>query len=1650
ALILWARSRLHEGTNIFSWPSIICPNGLKQKRSPQMTPESFARFGTPRAIISDRGTHFCNDQFTKVMRKYEVTHRLSTAYHPQISGQVEAFRTAYKTPIGCTPYKLVCGKACHLPMELEHKAYWGLKQTKFDLTVAGDHRKIQLNELNELSDQAYENSLIYKEKTKRIHDSKIKNRVFHFGDRVLLFNSRLKIFSGKLKTRWSGPFTIAKVFPYGTVELSQADGPNFKVNGHRIKHYFRGDVPQLVKNKREKDKIGTKTGSISATKEDDKSEGKQVKDVPIIQDFPEVFPEDLPAPSEMKELSEKLQELSDKGFIRPSSSPWGAPVLFVKKKDGSFRMCIDYRELNKLTVKNRYPLPRIDDLFDQLQGSSIYSKIDLRSSYHQLRVREQDIPKMAFRTRYGHYKFQNEKEHEEHLKAILGLLKEEKLYAKFSKYYIPGPKEPQTSPVPQDEDEREPMFIQPHDPDYVSEPMYLEYIPLKDEHVLPTKEQPLPSVVSPTAESLGYEEEEHLASPDSAVVIPTIELVSAPEGTEPVIPPPSTDTTTTRARITGWLQASIPLPPEAEVERLLAMPTPPPSPLTSLSPPSVEERLDRCTTPSTHSSPPPVPLPLLPSSGCPTQIQTLRMASTQALIDAVTAALPSPPLPPLQPPIYMPPPIDHRKIIAPVTRQGPNNPPNNTNPNNMTPESVQAMINQALLQNSTNGDESHSSHEDNQRNVQTACLCFYADFMKCQPLNFKGTEGMSSKPKMLDETIELANDFMDQKLRTYAERQTNNKRKADDSSRNNHGHQQQPAKRQNVAKVYNMRSGHFARDCRSSGNTNVANAQRDNREIPKGNVGNAEKKGNASRDPDSNVIMGVFLLNNRYASILFDTGADRSFISTAFSSLIDIVPTPLGNSYDVELADGKIVGLDTIMRGCTLNFLNHPFNIDLVPVELGSFDVIIGMDWLRRCPAVIVCDEKLGLPPARPVEFQIDLIPGAAPVARAPYRLAPSKMKELLEQLQELFDKGFIRPSSSPWGASVLIDDLFDQLQGSSVYSKIDMRSVYHQLKVREQDVPKTAFRTRYGHYEFQVMPFGLINAHAVKKEHEEHLKEILELLKNDKLYAKFSKCEFWIPKVKAEHQRLSGLLVQPVIPEWKWDNITMDFITKLPKSSQGFDTICVIVDQLTKSAHFLPIRENDPLDKLARSPVCWSEVGDAQLTGPEMIRETTKMIVQIKNRLLPHEVGKRVIRIKAFRVFNSRTRIVEETLHIRFSENTPNNVGSGTNWLFDIDALTKTMDYQLVVAGTQSNGNTGTKDDNNAGQARKEKEPSKDYILLPLWTADPPFLQEPKIPRKENECKDQEEKDSVNSTNRVNAVSSNVNAASNEVNAVRRKSSIELPDDLNMPEWEDISIFEDSNEDVFGTEADLNNLKSTFQVYRNKLDERRIVIRNKERLVAQGHTKEEGIDYDEVFAPVTRIEAIRLILAYASFKDFMVYQMDVKSAFLYGKIKEEVYVCQPPGFEDLDFPNKVYKVEKALCGLHQAPRACLTKKELCTSFEKLMREKFQMRSMRELTFFLGLQVKQKQDGIFISQDKYVAKILKKFRYQVNPKVSHLHVVKSIFRYLKGQPKLGLWYPKDSRYDLIAYTDSDYVGENLDRKSKTGGCQFLGYRLISW
>ncbi|GJR46804.1 reverse transcriptase domain-containing protein [Tanacetum coccineum] len=473
--------------------------------------------------------------------------------------------------------------------------------------------------------------------------------------------------------------------------------------------------------------------------------------------------------------------------------------------------------------------------------------------------------------------------------------------------------------------------------------------------------------------------------------------------------------------------------------------------------------------------------------------------------------------------------------------------------------------------------------------------------------------------------------------------------------------------------------GHYKNKCLNNGSQgggnqirgnqqNPQNNQRQNQGNPKGNNQASTSTQGGRRAPgrvyilcaeaavkDNNVVNGTFLINNVYASVLFDTGVDRSFVSYAFSKYIDIHPTTLDTNYSVELADGKSLTTNTILSGCTLNLQNHLFKIDLLPIELGSFDVIVGMDWMAEHRAEVVCYEKYirvpyendmliiqgerngvknesrlevissirtqkyidqgcqafliqmmkeeeteiperriedvpivkdfpkvfpkdlpRLPLTRQVEFHIELIPGAAPVAHAPYRLAPAEMKELAEQLKELSNKGFIRPSSSPWGAPILfvkkkdgsfrmcidyrelnkltvknryplprIDDLFDQLQGSNIYSKIDLRSGYHQLKVREEDIPKTAFRTRYGHYEFQVMPFGLTNTPAVfmdlmnrvykpyldkfvivfiddiliysrnEKEHEEHLKTILGLLKKEELYAKFSKCEFWIYTVK-------------------------------------------------------------------------------------------------------------------------------------------------------------------------------------------------------------------------------------------------------------------------------------------------------------------------------------------------------------------------------------------------------------------------------------------------------------------------------------------------------------------------------------------------------
>ncbi|GJX69352.1 putative ribonuclease H-like domain-containing protein [Tanacetum coccineum] len=457
----------------------------------------------------------------------------------------------------------------------------------------------------------------------------------------------------------------------------------------------------------------------------------------------------------------------------------------------------------------------------------------------------------------------------------------------------------------------------------------------------------------------------------------------------------------------------------------------------------------------------------------------------------------------------------------------------------------------------------------------------------------------------------------------------------------------------------------------------------------------------------------------------------------------------------------------------------------------------------------------------------------------------------------------------------------------------------------------------------------------------------------------------------------------------------------------------------------------------------------------------------------------------------------------------------NGPDWLFDIDSLTKSMNYVPVIAGYQANNIAGTIYNIVAGQGEKKKAHEQEYIIIPLCLTDPLISQGPKNSDDDAGLKPTE----VNKGGTSNNNNKDGQDARSESERIIQKEKIfgNAYDDEDVEEEVDINNVESSyavpdtsitkflknhpkdqvigsletpvqtrhmskiNEE-HGLISSVQQLRRTnhkdFQnylpkdkwaigtkwVFKNKKDKRGIVVKNKVRLVAQGYTQEEGIDYEEVFALVARIEAIRLFLAYASFNDFVVYRMDVKSAFLYGKIEEEVYFYQPPGFEDPTFPDKVYKVEKALYGLHEAPRACI-------EFEKLMHDKFQMSSMGELTFFLGLQVQQKHDGIFISQDKYVAEILKKFDFATVKTTStpmepnkalvkdeesedvDVHLYRSMIDsliYLKGQPKLGLWYPKDSPFDLEAYSDSDYARASLDKKSTTGGCQFLGKRLISW
>ncbi|GJZ39479.1 putative reverse transcriptase domain-containing protein [Tanacetum coccineum] len=418
------------------------------------------------------------------------------------------------------------------------------------------------------------------------------------------------------------------------------------------------------------------------------------------------------------------------------------------------------------------------------------------------------------------------------------------------------------------------------------------------------------------------------------------------------------------------------------------------------------------------------------------------------------------------------------------------------------------------------------------------------------------------------------------------------------------GHKARYYKEKNVATGANALPIWTCYDCVEQGHTR----NRCPKKVKQEEIGEAHGRAYAIKDAEPqglNVVTGTFMLNNRYASVLFDSGSDRSFVDTRFSSMLNINLVKIGASYEVELAHGRVVSTNIVLKGYTLNLVNHIFEIDLMPIELGTFDVIIGMDWLVNHDAVIVCGEKVvHIPHGNKmliVESDkgvsclnvISCIKAHKYVERGCHLflayLTGKKLKEkrledvpvihdfpevfpalppprkLSVQLQELPKKGFIRLSSSPWGAPVFypllrIDDLFDQLQGFSMYSKIDMRSGYHQLRNKEEDIPITAFRTRYGHFEFQVMPFGLTNAPAMfldlmnrvckpyldkfvimfiddilvyskdEEEHGKHLKIFLDLLKKERLYAKFSKCDFWLDLIKFRGHVIdrSGVHVDP------------------------------------------------------------------------------------------------------------------------------------------------------------------------------------------------------------------------------------------------------------------------------------------------------------------------------------------------------------------------------------------------------------------------------------------------------------------------------------------------------------------------------------------
>nr|GEV45450.1 putative reverse transcriptase domain-containing protein [Tanacetum cinerariifolium] len=680
-------------------------------------------------------------------------------------------------------------------------------------------------------------------------------------------------------------------------------------------------------------------------------------------------------------------------------------------------------------------------------------------------------------------------------------------------------------------------------------------------------------------------------------------------------------------------------------------------------------------------------------------------------------------------------------------------------------------------------------------------------YIRGLPENIKG-EVTLSRPTNLNETVRMAHTLMEQKIQAKVERIGNKRKwensQSGNKNNNNRGnyqdntrHHQYNNQRQGNAREMTTtpteqggykgnkpfcnsckkhhtgnctltchncgKPGHYARDCKKKVVATGANTQSTlvcygcgekghtrNYCPNKNNAQGEEARGRAfmikeaDKNQRPNVVMGTFLLNNRYATVLFDSGSNKRFVNTSFSHLIDIDPVRLDTSYEVELADGRVASTNIVLKGCTINLVNHLFKIDLMPIELGTFDIVIGMDWLVEQNAIIVYGKKVVHVPYKNktlvvegdrVEFLINLVPGAAPVARVPYRLVPSKMIELAEQLQELSKKRFIRPSSSPWGALVLFvkkkdgsfqqkrtrrapesylgttqegtteteaEEAFQTLkqklccapilalpEGSKdivVYCDASLRGFGAVLMQREKVIAYASqqLRTHEENYTTHDLELGAVVFALRLRDlimHESHKSKYSIHPGSDKMYQDLKQL-YWWSNMKANIATYASKCLTCAK-----ERITIDFIVGLPRTPSGYDSIWVIVDRLTKSAHFLLVKTTDNMEKLTqlylketvcrhgvpmsiisdrdskftsracvidfegswdrhlplvefsynnsyhvsikaapfealyggkcRSHVCWSEAGDSQLTGSELIQETTEKIVKIKNRLL-------------------------------------------------------------------------------------------------------------------------------------------------------------------------------------------------------------------------------------------------------------------------------------------------------------------------------------------------------------------------------------------------------------------------------------------------